>query len=168
MSWPSVFSDKIPALEGLQESPAVAEHLAALHAAQKAFILTESSEKIRRALGGQTRKTCDMHATGQEMYYKRKDQPRWREPGKVIGQDGPAVFIRHGGKYVKAHSCRVQPIEECTSVSSREEKNMEINEETKKVKIYEAPRVEQNQYDVDTDEEIGHADEETDQTAQNR
>ena len=44
---------------------------------------------------------------------------------------------------------------------------MEINEETKKVKIYEAPRVEQNQYDVDTDEEIGHADEETDQTAQN-
>ena len=34
------------------------------------------------------------------------------------------------------------------------------------MKIYEAPRVEQDQYDVDTDEEIGHIDEETDQTAQ--
>ena len=31
LSW--VFSDKIPALEGLQESPAVAEHLEAFHAA---------------------------------------------------------------------------------------------------------------------------------------
>ena len=61
----------------------------------------------------------------------------------------------------------MQPIEKYTSVSSREGKNMETNEETKKVKIYEAPRVEQNQYDEDTDEEIGHADEETDQTAQN-
>ena len=62
----------------------------------------------------------------------------------------------------------MQPIEEYTFVSSREGENMETNEETKKVKeVHEAPRVEQNQYDVDTDEEIGHADEETDQTAQN-
>ena len=60
-------------------------------------------------------------------------------PGKVIGWDGSVVFIRHGGQYVKAHSCRVQPIEEYTSVSSREEKNIETNEETKKLKIYEAP-----------------------------
>ena len=41
-------------------------------------------------------------------------------------------FTWHGGQYVKAHSCRVQPIEEYTSVSSRKEKNMETNEETKK------------------------------------
>ena len=101
------------------------------------------------------------------MYYKRKDQPRWRGPGKVIGQECPVVFIWRGGQCVKAHSYRLQPIEKYTSVSSREETNMETNEETKKVKMYEAPRVKQNQYDVDTDEEIGHADEETDQTAQN-
>ena len=35
------------------------------------------------------------------------------------------------------------------------------------MKIYEAPRVEQNQHDVDIDEENGHADEEPDQTAPN-
>ena len=45
-----MFSDKISALEGLQESPAVAEHLAALHAARNIFVLAESSEKIRGAL----------------------------------------------------------------------------------------------------------------------
>ena len=67
VSLPSVFSDKITALEGLQESPTVAEHLAASHAAQKAFVLAESSKKIRRALRGQTRKTRDMYSTGQEV-----------------------------------------------------------------------------------------------------
>ena len=143
VSLPSVFSDKVPALEGLQESPAVTEHLAALHTALKTFVLAESSEKIRRALPGQMMKTRDMYSTGQEVCYKRKDQPRWKAPGKIIGQDGTVAFIRHEGQYVKAHSCRVQPLEECTFVSSREEKNMETNEETKKVKIYEAPRVKQ-------------------------
>ena len=37
----------------------------------------------------------------------------------------------------------------------------------KKQKKLKLSRVEQNQHDVDTDEEIGHADEEKDQTAQN-
>ena len=73
-------------MEGLQESPADAEHLTPLHAAYKAFFLAESSEKIRRVLRGQTRGTCDMYPTGQEPSYKRKDQPRWRETGEVIGQ----------------------------------------------------------------------------------
>ena len=108
VSLPSVFSDRIPAMEGLQESPPVAERLAALyarlrslHAAQKAFVLAESSEKIRRARTN--KKTGGMYSTGQEVYYKRKDQPRWRGPGKVIGQDGPVVFIRHGDQYVLRH-----------------------------------------------------------------
>ena len=72
VSLPSVFSNKIPALEGRQESPAVAEHLAALHAARKAFVLAESSEKIRRALRGKTRKTRDIYSVGQEVYFKKK------------------------------------------------------------------------------------------------
>ena len=45
---------------------------------------------------------------------------------------------------------------------------METNGEAKKMKMYETPRVGQNQYDVDTDVKIGHTDEETYQTAQNR
>ena len=45
---PTVLSDKLPALEGQTESPTVAEHLSSLHLARKAFIMAESSEKIRR------------------------------------------------------------------------------------------------------------------------
>ena len=69
------------------------------------------------------------------MYYRRKNQPRRRGPGKVTGQDSPVVFIWYGGQYVKAHSCRMQPIEEYTSIGTREGENMETNEETKKVII---------------------------------
>ena len=42
------------------------------------------------------------------MYYKRKDDIKWKGPGKVIGQDGPVVFIRHRGFYIKVHCCRVE------------------------------------------------------------
>ena len=41
------------------------------------------------------------------MYYKRKDSREWRGPGKVIGQDGQQVLIKHGSSYVHVHPCRV-------------------------------------------------------------
>lgn len=42
------------------------------------------------------------------MYYKREDDQRWKGPAKVLGQDGPVVFIRQGSRYIKAHVCCVQ------------------------------------------------------------
>ena len=45
---------------------------------------------------------------GEKIYYKRPDSQRWKGPGTVIGQDGPAVFVRHGGTLVRVHKCRLQ------------------------------------------------------------
>ena len=69
---PTVLSDNLSALEGQTESPTVAEHLSSLHLARKAFIMAESSEKIRRALHKQTRQTDAVYnyTTGDEVYYK--------------------------------------------------------------------------------------------------
>ena len=52
---PSTFTDKLPALDGQPRHFTVGNHIAALHAARKAFVATESSEKIKRALRKQTR-----------------------------------------------------------------------------------------------------------------
>ena len=41
---------KPPALEGVTQSELIAENLKYMHAARKAFIQQESSEKIRKAL----------------------------------------------------------------------------------------------------------------------
>ena len=106
---PSTFTDKLPALDGQPRSFTVGNHIAVLHAARKAFVATESSEKIKRALRKQTRPSGHIYQMGEEVYYKRDDNNKWRGPGRVLGQDGPVAFVRHGSRYVKAHICRVQP-----------------------------------------------------------
>ena len=82
---PTVLSDKLPALEGQTESLTAAEHLSSLQLARKAFIVAESSEKIQRALRNQTRQTGAVYTTGDEVYYKRSDNNKWKGPAKVIG-----------------------------------------------------------------------------------
>ena len=45
---------------------------------------------------------------GEEAYHKQNHNLSWRGPRTAIGQEGPAVFIRHGSYYIKAHSCRAK------------------------------------------------------------
>ena len=42
------------------------------------------------------------------MYYKRDNDTKWKAPGKIVGQDGSVVFIRHGGVDGKVHCSRIQ------------------------------------------------------------
>lgn len=106
---PSTLIDKLPALEGTTTSKTVGKHIAALHAARTAFTQSECSERIRRALRKQTRSNGDQkYYTGEKVYYKRPNCKEWKGPGTVIGQDGPVVFVRHGGSYVRVHQCRLQ------------------------------------------------------------
>ena len=58
-NFPSIFSDKLPALSGKSTSKMVADHISALYAARKAFTETEYSERIHRALRKQTRTNMD-------------------------------------------------------------------------------------------------------------
>ena len=55
---------------------------------------SESSNICRITLRKQTRNTREHFDLGQEVYYKRKEDVKWKGPGKVICQDGPVVFIR--------------------------------------------------------------------------
>ena len=40
-------------------------------------------------------------------YFQRVDLRKRKGPGKVIGQDGQQVLIKHGGMYVRVHPCGV-------------------------------------------------------------
>ena len=104
---PSVLSSKLPALESKVNSETVAKHLNTLHAARKAFIKAESSERIKRALRCQVRAVEENFDHGDRVYYKRDDSNRWRGPGKIIGQDGKVVFVRHGDQLVRVSTCRL-------------------------------------------------------------
>ena len=104
---PSIITDNPPALEGATISQVFAKHINALHSARKAFIQSESSNRIRRALRHQVRATNDHFETGNKVYYKRDDSPKWKGPGMVIGQDGKVVFVRHGSTYARVSPCRL-------------------------------------------------------------
>ena len=111
---PSVITDDLPALEGTTSSRVVAEHITSMHSARKAFMESECSERIRRALRGQVRTSREeTYNLGDKVYYKRPNKNEWRGPGKVIGQDGVVVFVRHGGQVVRVHVCRLKKGQSC-------------------------------------------------------
>ena len=104
---PSILNDDPPALEGTTTCEVFAKHLNTLHAGRKAFLQAESSNRIRRALKHNIRPVENNFENGDNVYYKRENSNKWKGPGKVIGQDGKVVIIKHGIYTVRAHSSRV-------------------------------------------------------------
>ena len=106
---PSLMDDKPPALSGKPATKMIKDNLEALHKAREAFIASEHSERIRRALAHNIRTSGDVkYITGDQVYYKRKDSSEWKGPGNVLGQDGQQILIKHGSYYVRVHPCRVK------------------------------------------------------------
>ena len=127
---PSVLHNELPALEGMSSSEIVANNLNAMHRAREEFVRLESSEKIRRALRSQTRVHNNIrYLSGENVFYKREDENKWRGPGKVIGQDGSKVLIKIPTGLLSVHTCRV------ILTSDAEKKRLEGGE----MKIEETP-----------------------------
>ena len=128
---PAILIDQLPALEGITTSEIVADNLNAKHSARKAFVECESSEKLRRALRHQVRKSCSQsYGNGDRVLYKRNECDRWLGPGTVIGWENKQVLVKHGGTYVRVHPSRLSmysrkindtcstPVEEMSAVTS--------------------------------------------------
>ena len=49
-NFPTVIGSELPALEGVSSSNLIVDHLNCMHTARKAFIESEASDKLRRAL----------------------------------------------------------------------------------------------------------------------
>ena len=73
---PNIMTDKLPALEGVTESKSLAMHLNALHAAREQFVMSETDEKIRRALRHNVRTSEELFNKGDKVYYKKEGQER--------------------------------------------------------------------------------------------
>ena len=102
---PNIMNGGLPAMEGRTSSETLAEHLNILHSARKAFIESENSERIRKAL---LKKVCTNNTVfenGDNVWYKRRD--KWMGPGKVVFQDGKVIFVRHGSIYVRVSASRI-------------------------------------------------------------
>ncbi|XP_055898556.1 uncharacterized protein LOC129928366 [Biomphalaria glabrata] len=92
---PNILQAKLPALEG-STSEVFQKDLTALHEARKAYIQSESSERIRQALRSKVRASEQVFQCGDKVFYKVFYKPegkeRWLGPGKVVFQDGKVLL----------------------------------------------------------------------------
>ena len=112
---PNIMKDKLPALIWSTSSEIFAKHLNALHSARKAYIQSESEERIRRALRYKVRASEQVFNNGDNVFYKREGKEWWLGPGKVVFQDGKVVFVRHGSVFVRVSPNRLCKIEDNTT-----------------------------------------------------
>ena len=137
---PSVLNDKLPALEGVTGNLLISNHLNALHRAREEFIKLEASEKLRRAIKAKTRTHNDIrYFPGDEVFFKRENEKRWKGPARVIGQDGSKILIKTPISLISVHSSRVcltsqcqierenQPIDENYASQNAEKDDNKIN-----------------------------------------
>ena len=104
---PNILTANPPALEGKTMSQVFAKHLNALHSAREAFIKSEASEKVRRALRHKMSCVEQHYNQGENVYYKKHDHERWLGPAKVLAQDGKIIFLRHGSSILRVPPNRV-------------------------------------------------------------
>lgn len=118
---PNFMTARKPGLDGVAiSSDTLRTHLDALHKARQAFIESESSERIRRALNAKIRACEEKFETGDKVYYKREGKDKWLGPGKVLFQDGRVVFVRHGGILVRVSPNRLlKKMSRCPSPSQK-------------------------------------------------
>ena len=104
---PNILTANPPALKGKTMSQVFAKHLNALHSAREAFIKSEASEKVRRALRHKMSYGEQHYNQGENVYYKKHDHERWLGPAKVLAQDGKIIFLRHGSSILRILPNRV-------------------------------------------------------------
>ena len=130
---PVLQNAKPPALHSETSSEIIRKNLNALHKAREAFISSENSERLKRALRHNIRTSGGSRFyTNDKVYYKRMDSKHWKGPGTVLGQDNKQVLIKHGGVYVRVHPCRVSLVKKTHYATKHENtENMKqcVNEE---------------------------------------
>jgi hypothetical protein len=122
-NYPSVLIDEPPALESSSTVDVIRENMTALHKAREAFIQSESSERIRKALRHNIRTYAnEVYENGDKVFYRRKNYKGWKGPGTVIGRDGQTVLIKHGSTYCRVHPCQMMKKKASTMMASVPEK----------------------------------------------
>ena len=113
---PSPLNNRPPALEDphTRSTEIVKENLNAQHSARVAFMESERSERIRRALRTNTRSYSDQVILNRDkVYYKRQNSKKWKGPAFVLGRDGQQILLKHGGYYIKSPSMSSETFSRC-------------------------------------------------------
>ena len=158
--FPNIMTSELPALYQECQYEIVMKQLKALHCAREEFIRMEANERIGRALAHQVRDSYKGEFTnGDSVYYKRNDSDAWHGPGIIIGRDGKQVLVRHGGVYVRAHTCRLQKDStgkvDCNKINSDDkDENIDDVRNVEEDRNFRAVNI----FDTGVDDELSNSD----------
>ena len=108
----SLLNNKLPAYGSNPPSAIIRQNLNAFYIARNAFIQSENSERLCRAMAHNIQHSNDsVFVTGDHVYYKRAHDPKWHGPSTVLGHEGQQILLKHGGFYTRVHHCRVQHVD---------------------------------------------------------
>jgi len=130
-NFPSVVTDKLPAMRTDHTSITVEENLRAMRAARENYVKAESSDRIKRALRHNVRTSCEANfLNGESVYFKRDKVRQWHGPATVIGQDGKQVILRYDSQVVRVHVSRIARVSDDVSHEPSVERHKEVDKIT--------------------------------------
>ena len=98
-----------------------------MHAARKAFIEAEASEKLRRTIKVKTRVSTGMiYQSGDIVYYKRNDSNQCKGPGRVLGRENKQILVKQVGVYIRVHGCRLLDAQNSQMTSWKKISNVKV------------------------------------------
>ena len=106
---------------GLNESTlseTLAKHLCVLHDARRAFIQSESSERVKRALSNRIKSSEAVFERGDQVFYKREGRLQWLGHTSVVFQDRKIVLLDHGCYFLKVSPNRLKHYKDTNPSSS--------------------------------------------------
>ena len=125
---PSLHLSKAPAITSPPTHKTIIKNVEALHKAREAFIASENSEKLRRALSYNITTSGDIkYFTGDSVYFKRLNSNQRYGPAKVLGQDGQQVLVKNGSSYHHIHPCRLRLINNPPQANNLSQSNKHNN-----------------------------------------
>ena len=161
---PSVVEDQPPALDQPEKSQLVRENLNAMHKARQSYVKSEASEKIRRALKHNIRTYSEeTFHPGEKVFYKIRQEKKWRGPAKVLGKESNFVLIRQGASYFRCHPCHLLKVEPHLENTQEKENTNTVISGTKESKNTDKEEEVPNEDEDTSDEEETHNDSDKDE-----
>ena len=118
---PNIMCSNLASWNETTLSETLAKHLCILHDARKAFMQSESDERIRRALRNRIRTSEAVYQRGDKVFYKREGRQQWLGPAQVVFQDRKIVLLDHGGYFIKVSPNRLVLYKDTIPMSSTQD-----------------------------------------------
>ena len=110
---PGMGDDGLAAMEEEPMETKTISRIAEIHSARKAFLETENSHRLKKAMRFTPVKR-EVYSIGQFVYFKYGTDKRWRGPGRIVAVDGKVVYIKWGRALIHTSESRVTKTAEQT------------------------------------------------------